>query len=198
MPSELFRAPDPWSIVEASPFATLVALPSGEVAHAPLLLESDRTLIGHVAGTSRLAEALRSGAALLAIFAGPHAYVSPFDYDEAGRDAGRHVPTWNYVAAHVRGRVVPLEEPALARGVLARLGERFDRRGWTDAALPEGYRAGLVAGVLAFRLVPSSVEGVEKLGQNRTPSEREAAARALLARPSEAEQEVGRRMLALR
>ena len=50
MPSELFRAPDPWSIVEASPFATLVALPSGEVAHAPLLVEPDRTLIGHVAG----------------------------------------------------------------------------------------------------------------------------------------------------
>jgi transcriptional regulator len=198
MTSELFRAPDPWSIVEAAPFATLVALPGGEVVHAPLLPEPDRTLIGHVAGGSRFAAALRSGAALLAVFAGPHAYVSPFDYDPAGREAGRHVPTWNYVAAHVRGRAVPLEEPALARAVLARLGERFDRRGWTDAALPEGYRDGLVAGVLAFRLVPTAIEGVEKLGQNRTPSERGAAGRALLGRASELEQEVGRRMLALR
>jgi transcriptional regulator len=198
MPSESFRASDPWSIVEAWPFATLVALPSGEVAHAPLLLEPDRSLVGHVAGSGRFAAALRAGAGLLAIFAGPHAYVSPFDYDAAGREAGRHVPTWNYVAAHVRGHAAPIDEPAHARAVLARLGERFDARGWTDAGLPEGYRASLVAGVLAFRFVPSSVEGVEKLGQNRTPEEREAAGRALLRRASEPEQQIGRRMLALR
>lgn len=190
-----FSADDPWAIVRAFPFATLIALPSGEAAHVPLLLEDDRTLTGHVARPSALARELSAGAPLLAVFSGPHAYVSPFDYDEAGDDPGRHVPTWNYVAAHVRGTAQPIDDPGAVRALLGRLSARFDGRGWTDARLPEAYRDGLLGGIVAFRLTPRVVEGKEKLGQNRAPEHRRAAARALMARPSEMDREVGRRML---
>lgn len=188
VPSQ-FACADPWSIVEAHPFATLVALPSGDAAHVPLVRDDD-ALVGHVARPSALAQQIAAGAPLLAVFTGPHAYVSPFDYDPAGSDAGRHVPTWNYVAAHVFGRATVIEgEPV--RALLARLAGHFDARGWTDAGLPDAYREGLHHGIVAFRLAVERIEGKEKLGQNRTASERLAAAEALLARPSESERAVG-------
>lgn len=196
VPNE-FRAEDPFAIVEAFPFAALIALASGEGAHVPLLLEARgeaRVLVGHVARPSLLGRAISEGAELLAIFTGPHAYISPFDYDPEGRDAGQQVPTWNYVAAHVRGRAQAIEDPLAVRALLVRLAGRFDAQGWSDAGLPESYRAGLLRGIVAFELPIASIEGKEKLGQNRKPEHRRSAAAALETRPSELEREVGRRM----
>lgn len=148
------RAADPLLVIERYPFATLIALPAGHAAHVPLVLvtrETERVLLGHVARVSPLADAIEAGCELLAIFRGPHAYVSPFDYDPEGIDPGEQVPTWNYVASQVRGRPRVLEAGA-SRATLAALAARFDSRGWTDAALPDGYREGLVRAIVAFEL----------------------------------------------
>ena len=194
---EHFRTDEAWAIVEENPFATLVALPSGDATHVPLLVEGtgeQRVLIGHVARASPLADAIVRGDELLAVFTGPHAYGSPFDYvPEGGEGYGRNVPTWNYLAAHVRGRPRVSEGDAV-RSVLSRLAARLDARGWTDAALPDGYRAGLERAIVAFTLQPPSIEGKAKLGQNRTDTERLAAAEALMRRDSDDEREIGRRM----
>lgn len=191
---EHFRTDEAWAIVEANPFATLVALPSGDATHVPLTLEPGPVLMGHVARHSPLADAIVRGDELLAVFTGPHAYVSPFDYVPAGGSGyGRNVPTWNYLAAHVRGRPRVLEGDAV-RSLLGRLAARFDRNGWTDAALPDDYRKGLERAIVAFELTPSEIVGKAKLGQNRTDTERLAAADALSQRTTEDERAIGERM----
>lgn len=195
-----FVAADPLAVIEQHPFATLVALPSGHAAHVPLVLvtrDAERTLAGHVARASALAEAIEAGSELLAIFRGPHAYVSPFDYDPAGVDPGRQVPTWNYVASQVRARPRVLDE-GQARASLASLAARFDPHGWTDRALPEAYREALLRAIVAFELPLTEVIGKDKLGQNRTPEHRLAAADALERRDDPAARDVGRLMRQVR
>jgi len=199
VPSE-FRAVDPLAVIAEHPFAMLVALPSGHAAHVPLVLamrDGEQVLIGHVARASPLAEVIEAGSELLAIFRGPHAYISPFDYDPAGRDPGKQVPTWNYVASHVKGRP-RVFDPTQAREALAQLASRFDARGWTDQVLPDGYREGLVRAIVAFELPLDDVIGKDKLGQNRTSTQRLAAADALERREDPTDRDVGRLMRQVR
>lgn len=197
VPAE-FQARDPWSIVDAFPFATLIALPSGETTHVPLVrAPGSQVLRGHVARASPLAAEILKGTALKAIFMGPHAYVSPYDYDVNGVDPGQQVPTWNYVAAHASGRARPLSDPQTVRALLAALALRFDALGWSDEGLPDAYREGLFRAIVAFELEVDVVEGKAKLGQNRKDEHRLAAAAALERRPTDMEREVGRRMRAI-
>lgn len=180
----VFEASDPLAVVRSHPFAALVSLASGEAAHVPLLVRRDAPLVlrGHVAAASRLADDLRAGAELLAIFTGPHGYVSPRDYAGAP-----HVPTWNYVATHVRGRprVLAREDEVLA--LLDELAARFEPEvgGWSRAEVPDAFVRGLCRGIVAFELDAARVEGKTKLSQNRSPADRDAAITALRQRAPE-------------
>ena len=53
-----------------------------------------------------------AGAEALAVFHGPHGYVSPAVYEEQPS-----VPTWNYVVVHVRGKARVVPEGELPQGV---------------------------------------------------------------------------------
>ena len=83
-------------------FATIVSGGDGDLVatHMPLLLETNNDnarLVGHWAKANRQWNAA-DGQRVLAIFSGPHAYISPTWYA-----APNTVPTWNYVAVHVYG-----------------------------------------------------------------------------------------------
>src|SRR5476651_3834 len=81
-------------------FATLVTAEL-EANHLPMLLEGG-VLRGHVARANPVWKA--GDGAALAIFLGPHAYVSPSWYPSKA-DTGKAVPTWNYITVHARGRI---------------------------------------------------------------------------------------------
>jgi transcriptional regulator len=127
-------------LVHDHPFATLVTpgTPEPFVSHVPLLLVPDGephgTLIGHVARANphwQHAAAVAS----LAIFHGPHAYVSPSWYTEPAR----MVPTWNYATVHAHGTLEIITDAAETRGILDALTARFEggrAAPWT-LALPE-------------------------------------------------------------
>ena len=72
------------------------------------------TLYGHVARNNDQWRKPALGESL-AIVRGPDAYVSPSWY-AAKAEHGRVVPTWNYVTAHVYGRLVVHDDPVLGRG----------------------------------------------------------------------------------
>src|SRR5262245_55909545 len=119
-------------------FATLVT--NGEAGlfagHLPMLLDAEAGtkgyLLGHMARANRQWRDVRGEA--LAVFYGPHAYVSPSWYEEAGT-----VPTWNYVAVHAYGSFRIVEDrdgllEILRRSVLTYEGPRpepwaFDESG---------------------------------------------------------------------
>jgi transcriptional regulator len=133
------------------------------------------TIIGHVARANPQWEDFDGRTVALAVFGGPHAYVSPRWYGD-----GRHVPTWNYVAVHLRGTPVIIDDPDEHRAALRALTERFESpEGYSMDALPEEYVAAMVRGTVAFRMRVEHVDAASKLNQNRTPEARRGVVAAL-------------------
>jgi transcriptional regulator len=109
----------------------------------------------------------------VAIFHGPHAYISPRAYVEPAT----HVPTWNYAAVHVHGRPQMLDD-ARVPGHIGHVTEYFERGAWTAA--PEKV-AQLASGVVGFRMAIERIESKFKMSQNRAPEDRAGVIAALTA-----------------
>ena len=164
------------------PFATLItpATPEPFVSHLPLLLvagsEPHGTLIGHMARANPHWEHA-ADAESIAIFHGPHAYVSPSWYAEPSKA----VPTWNYAAIHVHGTLDIIRDAAETRGVLDALVHRFEanREAPWQFAMPERQRDALVGAIVAFRLRIRRLTAKFKLSQNRPADDQARVAAAL-------------------
>ncbi|HEV7278983.1 MAG TPA: GNAT family N-acetyltransferase [Pirellulaceae bacterium] len=154
----------------ASPFAS----------HLPMLLESERgpqgTLVAHMARANPQWRQFAAGGEALAIFHGPHAYVSPSWY--ATQPA---VPTWNYAAVHVYGVPTLFEDHDRVADLLSRTNATYEsafKLPW-PGQLPDEYRDGLIRAIVAFELPISRIEGKFKLSQNRSPEDRQGVYAAL-------------------
>lgn len=159
--------------ISANAFATLITAGAGGLVatHLPLLYDAPRgTLAGHLARGNPQCADLVDGAEALAIFTGPHAYVSPRWYAKAPA-----VPTWNYTAVHAYGRVRRIEDPEpLARMVaeLSRVYEADAPAPWRYEEMPETFVNGLLKGIVGFELSVTRLEGKYKLSQNRSREDR--------------------------
>jgi transcriptional regulator len=170
-------------LIEEHPFATLITASGGEphISHLPLLYRSDPaphgSLIGHMARANAHWQRLADGPTL-AVFHGPHAYVSPSWY----ADPAAMVPTWNYVVAHVHGSAMPLADRTETLSILGQMTERFESgrpRPWRLQL--EGIRLeAMVGAIVAFRMNIERVDAKFKLSQNRSVEDRERVIAALL------------------
>lgn len=152
-------------LIADHPFATLVTAADGrepQISHVPLFVE-DGTLVGHFARPNPHA-ALLTRAPSVAVFHGPHAYVSPRWYVQPDQ----HVPTWNYAVVHVWGRAQPLDAGGTRRA-LERLTALFEQDRWE--ARPANLER-LVHGVVAFRLPIERLDVKFKMSQNRAAEDR--------------------------
>ena len=161
--------------------ALTVALPEGVLAvHVPFVLEEGRVL-GHLVRANPLARHLGGGsAAALLIVSGPDGYVSPDWYGEP-----RMVPTWSYVAVHLRGELRLLEETAL-RPVLDRLSANFEKRlapkpPWTTGKIDEQLLARMMRQIVPIEMSVETIDSTFKLNQNRSETALAGAAAALAA-----------------
>src|SRR5207248_5398318 len=96
---------------DANAFATVITHGAGglAVSHLPLLVDSERKVLrGHVARENPQLAHFAAGVEALAIFHGPHGYVSPSVYEDQPS-----VPTWNYVVVDARGRARSVDTNAL-------------------------------------------------------------------------------------
>lgn len=163
-------------LIAAHPFGLLVTQgPDGLAAsHLPFVVSHDKSgmvVSGHLAAGNPQCAAFQGGAAL-AIFSGPHAYISPAWYQ-----SGPAVPTWDYAAVHVHGHLEPVTgEDALA--AMLRAMAAHDPAFDLDA-LPAPYRAGMFAAIRGFRLRAERVEAQWKMSQNRSAADRVALVAAL-------------------
>ena len=154
------------------------------LAHVPFLLSADGTAADlHLARSNPIARTGLPAAAVIAV-AGPDAYVSP---DWYGLDD--QVPTWNYVAVHLRGVLHPLPVETL-RDHADALSARFEaelapKKPWVSAKMADGTMDRMMRMILPFRLVIDTIEGTWKLNQNKPAEARLAAAMALEARGGE-------------
>ena len=159
-----------------------VAGPEGVLAaHAPFVLNDERRVLAHLVRVNPLARHLGSGPVrALLIVSGPDGYVSPDWYGES-----QLVPTWNYVAVHLRGELRLLDDMAL-RPILERLSETFEARlapkpPWRTDKVDEGLLARMMRQIIPIEMSVDTVESTFKLNQNRSDSARAGAAAALAA-----------------
>ena len=157
-------------------FATVVT-PDLNASLLPLVYdEPNHRLIGHFARTNPHSKTT-SGTKAVAIFNGPHHYISPTWYN-----ATPAVPTWNYVSIHAHGELTLLNEAETIDG-LNQLIMQYEPELLTSKAsviTPE-YQAKLLHGIVGFSLAINDIQAKAKLGQHRKVSEQQGVLTNLLA-----------------
>jgi transcriptional regulator len=187
-----FREDDPvvlHDLIRRYDFGTLFSAGAdGPVAtHLPFTLDPQRgeqgTLVAHMARANPHWRAFRPDEEVLAVFAGPHAYISPTWYAEKVT-----VPTWNYAAAHVYGVPVLVEDPDVLRSQVERLVRDHEAHrdpAW-DVGAAEPTMASLLQAIVGFEIPITRIEGKMKFNQNRSRDDQEGAIRGLEAEGDEA------------
>jgi transcriptional regulator len=165
-------------------FATLVShRDDGPIAsHLPLLFDAQGgphgRLLGHMARANDQWRSA-SGQRVLAIFHGPHAYISPTWY--AAEDV---VPTWNYVVVHVTGTLRLVDDRERLLEIICRTVETYESpqpKPWSLDAQDAAFIDKLLGAVVGFEIDIEQIEGKWKLNQNHPAERREKVIRALRA-----------------
>jgi transcriptional regulator len=148
--------------------------------HVPVLLEGER-LRFHVARGNLIHPALLAACDALFVANGPHAYVSPDWYGLDGR-----VPTWNYAAVELEGRVRPIGEEELVRFLDDLSAENEARLApkppWTRDRMSPGRFEGLLKAITGFEMEVAAWRGTAKLDQDKPEPVRTRIAEALAQR----------------
>jgi transcriptional regulator len=173
-------------VIVENGFGELVTLDNAGLpvaSHLPFLIDPARgasgTLIAHMARANRQWEHFANGKPALAMFHGPHAYISPAWY--ATHPA---VPTWNYVAVHAYGMPRIVDAPAAIEDILERLvdvNEAANGTTWRMDGLTEQYLGGMIRAIVVFEIPIDRLEGKAKLSQNRDSTDQARVAEALAA-----------------
>jgi transcriptional regulator len=135
--------------------------------HLPLIFSDEGphgALYGHVARANPICERL-NGSPALAVFSGPHGYVSATLYDEPSAN----VPTWNYTSVQARGPLTALPDAALPAH-LTELAQAYEgETGWSVSDAPR-YVDRISRGIVAVRLEISALQAFRKMSGNKPPA----------------------------
>lgn len=161
--------------IAAHSFGTLVSHSEDEPAasHIPFLLDRNVAphgrLTGHVARANPQWKTLEDSRVLV-IFSGPHTYISPAWYT-----AKNVVPTWNYVAVHVYGRVRLVSDPDRLLDILRRTVDVYEAsrsEPWSLDEPDDDFVRGLLDAIVGFDIEIERIEGKWKLSQNHDEERR--------------------------
>ncbi len=169
-------------LVRDYPFATLVTAAGDEpqISHLPLLHRAEPAphgaLIGHVARANPHWKLLADHPSI-AVFHGPHAYVSPSWYTEPAA----MVPTWNYAVVHVRGSVELVEGHEATLATVQALTANFEsaRSAPWHLQLQGSRLEAMIGAIVAFRMTITRIDAKFKLSQNRGAADREGVVAGL-------------------
>lgn len=158
------------AFIAGNAFGTLVSSGPGGlvVSHIPFIAERAADgalrLLGHVARANPHAKSLAGAEHVVAIFQGPHAYVSPTWYEHHPA-----VPTWNYAVVHAHGRATMMDEAGLV-SLLERLSSTYEAarpNPWRMGDAPPDFIEKLLGVIIGFSIAVERVDGKFKLSQNR-------------------------------
>lgn len=166
------------SLIEEIGFGMVFAqTPDGpRVAHTPLLSTGDGAVQFHLARGNALTRHL-DGATALIVVNGPDAYVSPRWYDN--RDT---VPTWDYIALELEGRVRRMADEGLEaflHAAIAKHEGRLEGAPWLAEESSDRVWNGLFRGITGFELEVLAWRPTLKLSQNKSAPERARIAEGL-------------------
>ena len=154
--------------IRQNSFAILVNQVNGKpwASHIPLELsennQGEDILVGHIAKANPQWKSFGSGDKVLAIFNGPHSYVSSSWYKE------EEVPTWNYIAVHIYGQIVIQDQQALHKSLDA-LVNKYEKESKNPISInklsPKTMRQ--IRGVVGFEISIAEIHAAYKLSQGR-------------------------------
>ena len=166
-----------WDFIDAHAFGTLLTVVDGRptLSHLPFLPDREAQVLHcHVARANPHWREIARSPPALAIFAGPHGYVSPTWYAERGG-----VPTWNYTVVHAHGSAQAVDDAERTRKHVEALAAKFER-GRPTPWVPD-YDTRRVTGIVGIDLHVSRLEGKFKLSQNRSDVDRARVVAELVA-----------------
>ena len=134
--------------------------------HIPLELDKDENdkdiLVSHISKANLQWKEFKKQPEVLCIFNGPHSYISSSWYKE------EEVPTWDYIAVHVYGKIVILEEKAVMES-LHKLVAKYEKKSKKPISLKEMSPKTLrqVKGIVGFKIEITDIQAAYKLSQTR-------------------------------
>jgi len=156
------------NFIHQNGFAILVNQTNGKLwaTHIPLVLDVNdngkQILVGHVSKLNPQAESFKSSDEVLAIFSGSHTYISSSWYDH------ENVPTWNYLAVHVYGKVT-IYNHEQAVNSLKKLVDKYEAKSEKPIRVENLSEKTMreARGIMAFEIEITAIEAQKKLSQNR-------------------------------
>ncbi len=169
------------AFVQAHSFAVLTGQINQKpwATHIPLELEINKAgkevLQGHISRANELAIAIANGSfqlssPVLAIFQGPHSYISSSWYDH------ENVPTWNYIAVHIYGKIKLLEDDEVWE-MMRKLVNKYEKNSVKPVSLDtmqKEYVLKEMKGILGFEIEIDEIQAAYKLSQNRDAKNHQA------------------------
>lgn len=197
-PSFAIDDDDAWRVVNDSGAGMLVVQSDSGLSsvYVPVIVSDDRrTIRTHVAKANPWWKSVGEGADVLALFLAASAYVTPSYYPSRVEDP-RVVPTWNYVAAEVRGRATIHDDGEWKLAQTTAVTSHFESGRdpeWRADDLEAHYREIQMKAIVGVEIAVVSIEGKAKLSQNRLDIDRRSV-RENFAEGSLAERNISHRM----
>jgi transcriptional regulator len=159
-------------------FVDLVTVsPTLRITHIPVFLDRAAgpygTIHGHISRQNPQSATFDGRQTGVIVFHGPHGYISPTWYAKTGNT----VPTWNFAVVHATGKLRPVEGKKELNELLSKLIAKFENyegTGYDFAKIDDTFKYGLMGGILGFELEIELLEGKFKLGQDRSPTDKQS------------------------
>lgn len=156
------------AFLEKNSFGILVNQTNGKLwaTHIPLELDTNKNgkqiLFGHLSKENPQWKEFLDNDKVLAIFSGPHGYISSSWYDH------ENVPTWNYIAVHVYGNIKIIEGEAVIES-LKKLVDKYEKKSKNPVRIEDLSKKTMrqSSGIVAFEIEIEEIQAVHKLSQNR-------------------------------
>jgi transcriptional regulator len=156
------------AFLQANSFGILINQTEGKLTatHIPLELDTDKEgktiLHGHLSKENPQWKGFSENDQILAVFSGPHSYISSSWYDH------ENVPTWNYIAVHVYGTIKIIEGEAVIAS-LKKLVDKYEKSSENPVRVEDLSKKTMMQtrGIIAFEIEITEIHATKKLSQNR-------------------------------
>lgn len=156
------------AFLKENSFGILINQTNGKLwaTHIPLELsinsEGKTILEGHISKENPQWQGFVENDQILAVFSGPHSYISPSWYDH------ENVPTWNYIAVHVYGKIKIIEGDEVIES-LKRLVDKYEQNSENPVRIEDLSEKTMMQsrGIVAFQIEIEEIQAQQKMSQNR-------------------------------
>ena len=154
--------------IQENSFGILINQTNGKLwaTHIPLELDTNKNggsiLFGHLSKENPQWEGFIENNEVLAVFSGPHSYISSSWYDH------ENVPTWNYIAVHVYGTIKIIDAEA-AIEVLKKQVDKYEQKSKNPVRIEDFSKKTMMqsSGIVAFEIEITQIQATRKMSQNR-------------------------------